>query len=62
MEQRKKMRVPPGDYEIVLKTLRIRFDGKAQLFYEIAKGEFKGVVMKAILQRKPITSMKGNPK
>jgi hypothetical protein len=60
--QTKKVRIPPGDYNIILKTLRIRYDGKATLFYEIAAGEYKGTVMKAILQRKPITSMKGNPK
>ena len=62
MEQTKKVRIPPGDYDILLRKLRIRFDGKAQLFYEVSGGEYKGTIMKSILQRKPITSMKGNPK
>ena len=62
MEQTKKVRIPPGDYDILLRKLRIRFDGKATLFYEIAGGVYKGTVMKTILQRKPITSQKGNPK
>lgn len=55
-------RIPAGDYDIILKKLRIRYDGKAILFYQIAGGEFKGVVMKTVLQRKPVTSRKGNPK
>lgn len=62
MENVKKVRIPPGDYDIILKKLRIRFDGKAQLFYEVSTGEYKGTTMKSILQRKPILSMKGNPK
>ena len=62
MDKPKKVHIPPGDYAVTLKTLRIRYDGKATLYYEIAGGEHKGTIMKTILQRKPITSMKGNPK
>lgn len=62
MEQKKKVRIPAGDYDVQLRKMRIRIDGKAQLFYEIVGGVFKGTVMKSILQRKPITSQKGNPR
>lgn len=61
-QQKKKIRIPPGDYAVGIRKLRIRYDGKATLFYEILEGAFKGTMMKSILQRKPITSTKGNPK
>lgn len=62
MKQTKKVRMPPGDYSVGIKTLRIRYDRKATLFYEILAGEFKGTILKAILQRKLVASTKGNPK
>ena len=55
-------RIPPGDYNIMVRKLRIRYDGKAQLFYEIVDGEFKGMMMKVTIHRKPIASHKKNPK
>lgn len=61
-KQNGKRRIPAGDYPVTLKNLRIRYDGKAILFYEITGGEFKGTVMKTVLQRKPVHSVKGNPK
>lgn len=62
MEKIKKIRIPPGDYKLGLKHMRIRYDGKAVLFYEVLEGEHRGAIMKTVLQRKPITSTKGNPK
>ena len=62
MIKQKKLRIPAGDYSVNLKCLRIRVDGKAVLFYEVTDGEYDGVIMKTVLQRKPITSMKGNPR
>jgi hypothetical protein len=62
MDKPKKVRIQPGDYDLALKKLRIRYDGKAVLYYVITTGEMKGTMMKTILQRKPTTSQKGNPK
>ena len=61
-KQNGKKRIPAGDYPVTLKNLRIRYDGKAVLFYEVLEGEHRGTIMKTVLQRKPTTSTKGNPR